>query len=184
MIKREIVLALVGLALIGGGVFWWRSGGVEQDKIEIIENNEKKAGNIKVDVGGAVAKPGVYGVEMGARIGEVLGLAGGLSEDADTKWVEMYLNRAEVVKDGEKIYIPSVNQKSKVESQNYNSKVESLININSASQAELEELPGVGPVTAKKIIDARPYGRREELVEKKIVGQKVWEQIKESVSVW
>ncbi|MBI2587649.1 hypothetical protein HYW29_02485 [Candidatus Amesbacteria bacterium] len=47
MIKREIVLALVGLALIGGGVFWWRSGGVEQDKIEIIENNEKKAGNIK-----------------------------------------------------------------------------------------------------------------------------------------
>lgn len=48
----------------------------------------------------------------------------------------------------------------------------------------MEELPGIGPVTAKKIIDGRPYGRIEELAEKKIVGQKVWEQIQESVSVW
>jgi len=187
MLRKEVVLALLGLILIGGGVFWWKSGGVEQDKIEIVtEEQSDKVTKIAVDVGGAVEKPGVYEVEIGARIGEVLGLAGGLSGDADTEWVEMYLNRAEAVKDGMKIYIPSkseiLNPKSEIlnKSQNQNSK----ININQASQAELEELPGIGPVTAKKIIDGRPYGRSEELQERKIVGQKVWEQIKESVSVW
>lgn len=173
--RKEAVLALVGLALVGAGVFWWKSGGLEQDKIEIIEN--KVSGKIKVDVEGAVEKPGIYEVESGSRVGEVLELAG-LSGEADTKWIEMYLNRAEVVKDGMKIFIPD---KTNVTNTTYKS---DKININTATQAELEELPGIGPVTAGKIITGRPYGRIEELVEKKIVGQKVWEQIKESVSVW
>jgi len=191
MLRKEVVLALLGLILIGGGVFWWKSGGVEQDKIEIVTDLPAgRQGNqvtkITVDVGGAVEKPGVYEVEIGARIGEVLGLAGGLSGDADTEWVEMYLNRAEAVKDGMKIFVPSKSQETNPNDQttSNNQITSSKININKASQAKLEELPGIGPVTAKKIIDGRPYGRSEELQERKIVGQKVWEQIKESVSVW
>lgn len=177
MPRKEIVLALVGLALIGGGVFWWKSEGGEQDKIEIVDNVDTKTGKIVVDVGGAVNKPGVYEMETGSRVSEVLDKAG-LSADADTKWIDMYLNRAEVVKDGQKIFIPD---KTSVTNTTYKS---DKININTAEQAELEELPGIGPVTAKKILDGRPYGRVEELIEKKIVGQKVWEQIKESISVW
>ena len=186
MPKKEVVLALVGLALIGAGVFWWRSGGAEEDKIEIINDIEVKSGKIMVDVGGAVAKPGLYEAQVGSRIGEVLGMAGGLSNDADTKWIDIYLNRAEVVKDGMKIFIPSKSQTTNPNDQtsSNNQATSSKININSATQAELEELPGIGPVTAKKIIDGRPYGRIEELAEKKIVGQKVWEQIQGSVSVW
>ncbi|TSC87385.1 MAG: competence protein ComEA [Microgenomates group bacterium Gr01-1014_16] len=185
MPRKEVVLALVGLALIGGGVFWWRSGGVEQDKIEIIDSVDIETGKIVVDVGGAVVKPGMYEAKIGSRIGEVLGLAGGITNDADTKWIDMYLNRAEVVKDGQKVYIPFVNdQASSLPSTSLGTSKSQRININEASLAELEGLPGVGPVTAKKIIDGRPYGRIEELMEKKIVGQKVWDQIKESVSVW
>lgn len=58
-----------------------------------------------------------------------------------------------------------------------------LISINSASQFELELLPGVGPVTAQKIIDNRPYETLEELVIKKAVGQKLFEKIKQYVSL-
>jgi len=55
------------------------------------------------------------------------------------------------------------------------------VNINSASVHELDGLPGIGEVTADKIINNRPYERIEALVEKKIVGQKVFEQIKEKI---
>ena len=186
MPKKEIVLALLGLTLIGAGVFWWKSGGVEEDKIEIIEASGEVASKVKVDIEGAVEKPGIYELDNGSRIGDVIEKAG-LGAEADTKWIETYLNRAEVVKDGQKVYIPSVNDQAsnlKTQTSSNNQVTSSKININNASQAELEELPGIGPVTAKKIIDGRPYGRIEELAEKKIVGQKVWEQIQGSVSVW
>ena len=52
------------------------------------------------------------------------------------------------------------------------------VNINNASQKELESLPGIGPVTARKIIESRPYSSAEELVEKKIVSQKMLDEIK------
>src|SRR3989344_1802896 len=163
MPKKEIVLALLGLTLIGAGVFWWKSGGVEEDKIEIIEASGEVASKVKVDIEGAVEKPGIYELDNGSRIGDVIEKAG-LGAEADTKWIETYLNRAEVVKDGMKIYIPSkseiLNPKSEIlnKSQIQNSKID----VNTASQVELEELPGIGPVTAKKIIDGRPYGRIEE----------------------
>ncbi|MBI2404837.1 helix-hairpin-helix domain-containing protein [Candidatus Gottesmanbacteria bacterium] len=57
------------------------------------------------------------------------------------------------------------------------------VNINTASQNELESLPGVGPVTAKKIIDNRPYQTLEELVSKKAVGNALFEKIKGSLSL-
>ena len=61
--------------------------------------------------------------------------------------------------------------------------VGTLININTSSQSQLEILPGIGPVTAQKIILGRPYGSVDELLGKKIVGTKVFDQIKERISV-
>ena len=58
-----------------------------------------------------------------------------------------------------------------------------LININSASQTELEALPGVGPVTAGKIIDGRPYQTLEELKSKKAVGNALFEKIKDKLTI-
>jgi competence protein ComEA len=55
------------------------------------------------------------------------------------------------------------------------------ININSASEKELDNLPAIGAVTAQKIIAGRPYGSVEELLQKKIVGKKAFEQIKDKI---
>ena len=59
-----------------------------------------------------------------------------------------------------------------------------LININSASESELDTLTGVGPVTIGKIIDNRPYNTLEELVSKKAVSKSVFEKIKDSISLY
>jgi len=58
------------------------------------------------------------------------------------------------------------------------------ININTASEAELDTLWGIGPATAKKIIKGRPYQRPEELLEKKIVNKNIWEKIKDLITVY
>ena len=59
-----------------------------------------------------------------------------------------------------------------------------LIDINAASESELDTLSGIGPVTAGKIIDNRPYGSLEELVSKKAVSSSVFEKIKDHISVY
>ncbi|EKD47123.1 MAG: helix-hairpin-helix DNA-binding motif-containing protein, partial [uncultured bacterium] len=59
-----------------------------------------------------------------------------------------------------------------------------LININAASQSELETLWGIGPVTAQNIIEQRPYSSVEELLSKKIIKQNVYDKIKDQIAVW
>ena len=56
-----------------------------------------------------------------------------------------------------------------------------LVDINSASQKDLDALPGIGEAYSKKIIDGRPYKRKDELVRKGIVPQKTYDQIKDKV---
>ena len=60
----------------------------------------------------------------------------------------------------------------------------SQININAASEQELDSLPGIGPIYAQKIINGRPYSSIDELLSKKIVGSKVFEEIKEKITVY
>ena len=128
-----------------------------------------------VDIGGEVVRPGVYKLPVGSRIEDALRVAEGLTVGADTNYIEKYLNRAAKVSDGQKLYIPSKSASSVQDNR---------ININSASQGELEGLPGIGPVTAGKIMAGRPYQNISELVGRKIVGTKVFEQIKDQISVW
>ena len=179
--RWAVLLALVGITLMGAGVFWWRSGDSELAQPEF-EISATESAKLVVDVSGEVAKPGVYELPAGSRVEDVLQIAGGETENADTNYIEKYLNRAAKVNDGQKLYIPS-RDAEKTQNSNVKSQKD-LININSASQAELEALPGIGPVTAGKIIANRPYQNISELVERKIVGQKVYDQIKDQISVW
>ncbi len=147
--------------------------------------------NIVIDVEGAVVKPGVYSLNQGARVQDALVLALGLSEKADRNWVEKNLNLAAKLSDGAKIYIPrlgeiqnsAVNAVLGVSSGTDIVGSSALINVNTASGAELDTLPGVGPVTAQKIINNRPYATVDELLSKKSVNSKVFSQIKDKVSV-
>lgn len=177
--SRRIILAGLGFLLIGAGVFWWKSGGVtnENEGVKIL-SSETEILELVVDVEGAVARPGVYKLKSGSRIVDAINIAAGFSEDADVNWVEKNLNRSAKVSDGMKIYIPRFN------GEKGSGMEDDRININTAGVGELDKLPGVGEVTAEKIISGRPYIQAEEMMQRKIVSQKVWEQIKNLVSTW
>ncbi len=149
-------------------------------------NTEVESATILVDVSGAVQSPGVYKLPMNARLGDALVKAGGLSSQADREWVGKTLNLAKEVKDGEKIYIPILNSQIS-NAQISNSMPDNnanLININTASEGELDGLNGIGAVRAKAIIAARPYTNIEELVSKAKIPESVYEKIKDSIAVY
>jgi len=144
--------------------------------------------NILVDVEGAVLKPGVHHVALDSRVKDSLIVAGGLAADADRDWVAKNLNLAVKVADGAKIYIPRVGEQDTEGIKGIKSikgvDAEDKININSASEQSLDRLSGVGPVTAQKIISGRPYASIDELLSRKIVGSKVFGEIKEKITVY
>ncbi len=187
-----VTLGLLGGLLLVVGVFSVvvissRTGG-EDLVIQKASEAEELGSKLVADVAGAVMKPGVYELKGNARVNEALIAAGGLGEEADREWVEKNLNLAAKVTDGQKIYIPSEGETEKVaplqgKGTTLMTRLD-LVNINTASSAELDTLWGVGEATAKKIIDSRPYGAVEELLTKKAVKNNVYEAIKDSVSVY
>lgn len=145
---------------------------------------------IKVDVSGAVEKPGVYDLPLESRIQEALFAAGGLSLEADRDWVAKNLNLAAKAADGAKIYIPAKNETKIVSDAQTNTlgvvsdTSNQIININTGSKLELDSLPGVGEVISQKIIDSRPYTDKQELLTKKVVNKSTFEKIKDKISIY
>jgi competence protein ComEA len=192
--RWQLVLLLLGLILASGGVFL--SLNSQKPVIEIVgEETGVPGGQITVELSGAVKSPGVYKLDLGSRVEDLLAKGGSLTEGADAEWVEKYLNRASVLIDGQKIYIPDQSEQSGVESDNnaggdqtvnqvFGAVSEERVNINTASQNELEALYGIGPVYAKKIIDNRPYSNIEELLDRKIVTQKIYDGNRDLLSVY
>jgi len=163
----------------------------EEDKNVLIETKKENyiiTKDIYIDISGAVNVAGVYPMQSGQRVQDVLIKAGGLQEKADKRWIQMQLNLASTLNDGQKIYIPFEGEvreeKNSIES---NSTLESSkLNINSASQTELETLPKIGPVIAKSIIEYRQNnGNFNDILDIKRVpgiGESLFEQIKEQIS--
>lgn len=176
-----------------------------QTTTEEIDNNYEeqtsRQGKIFIDVSGAVKKPNLYEFDFGARIKEIIDKAGGLSDDADIIFFSRNFNLARIITDQEKIYVPSISEINNgifiqnTQSLNYiepnlslisNQQLpinNSLINLNSATIEELDQLPGVGQVTANKIISNRPYTTVDELIIKKVVNKGIFEKIKDLVSL-
>jgi competence protein ComEA len=104
---------------------------------------------IVVDVTGAVATPGLYSLPEGSRVNDAITAAGGFLENADKSTI----NLAAPVKDGDKIHIPELMPGLSIGGSGL------LVNINSATEPELENLPGIGPTLAQRIVDYRnQYG--------------------------
>lgn len=176
--------------MLAGGFFLSKNF-APSDKVEVLGETSGVAtssAEIVVEVSGAVLTPGVYKLPLGARINDAIVAAGGLSEDADRSWVEKTINKAAKVLDGQKIYIKEIGSQ-KTDTGNGTGNIaepaeNGLININSASQKELESLSGIGPVYASNIIEHRPYSTTEELVSRKVIGQSVFAKIKDKISVY
>ena len=109
---------------------------------------------IKVHIAGSVLNEGIVELEEDARIADAIEAAGGITPDANMQNV----NLAYKVQDGQKIYIPNSNDESEIEivqSEETKLTETGLVNLNTATQTELELLTGVGPSTATKIIEYR-----------------------------
>ncbi len=145
---------------------------------------------VVVDIAGEVIKPGVYRLPKGSRVSDLLAVSGGLSAGADRDWVEKNMNRAKILNDGEKIYIPGKTQNTNIKTQNTNQilgATSGIININTAGIEELDRLSGVGPAIAQRIIDYREKndGFRD-INEIKLVsgiGESLFEKIKDQIGI-
>lgn len=185
--KLPLGLSLIGGVLIIGGIF---ASGINSNKFKEFPKESLIAGEkfISVDVSGAVNSSGVYQLKDGDRIEDAIGAAGGFAQDADQEYISKYINLAQKLVDGTKVYVPK-NGEQRIPSSAQAGTVSGVsstatVNINNATQLELEALPGIGPVTASKIISDRPYQKIEELLSKKVVSKSVFEKIKNSITVY
>lgn len=131
-----------------------------------------------VYIAGAINHPGVYRIEADSRITDVISLAGGFSDTADSNFVAKQLNLAKIVQDEQHIFIPfaAVTEETSAETG-------LLVNLNTASLEKLLTLPGIGESTANKIVDARPFSSIEDLLEVSGIGTQKYNQIKDLVTV-
>jgi competence protein ComEA len=147
---------------------------------------------IVVDVEGGVAHPGLYRMPAGGRVGEAIHAAGGFGRDVDTATATRDLNLAAPLEDGAKVQVPvrGASPAPVAAAPTFgaatNARSAGLVDLNRASQGELESLPGIGPVTAAHIVTARaeaPFRTVDELQERKLVRATTFEKIRALVTV-
>ena len=159
----------------------------EEENKEETEEKEK----IKVHIAGSVVSEGIVELEEGARVADAIDKVGGTTPDANMNQV----NLAYKLEDGQKIYIPNQNEEEYkitegmegIQTNEDINKNNELININTATQTELELLPGIGPSAATKIIDYREENGEFETIDdiKNVpgIGEAKYETIKNSITV-
>lgn len=196
--RVPIITLLVGAVLVLAGVFFIKSGiTTPETKVEVLNvtTTPQNIETITVDIAGEVINPGVYKLPFGSRVDDLLKISGGLSANADRSFVDKNLNKAAKLIDGQKLYIPNTNEqildvsaKSSGGDQTISTAILSdsskLVNINQASLAELDTLPGIGQTYGQKIIEHRPYSNASELLSKSVLPKSVYEKVKDRVSTY
>lgn len=142
---------------------------------------------ITVDVKGAVKSPGIYDLPVGSRVHDAVQKAGGLTEEADSK----SLNLAQKVSDEDLVYVPSKGEEAASQQTasgtTPSSSKEKKVNLNRASLEELKQVKGLGGKRAQDIIDHREANGKFKSVDelKKVsgIGAKTIEKLKDYVTV-
>ena len=169
------------------------AGDASSDVADESSAKSSSTAEVYVDVDGAVARPGVYRLKDGARVSQAIDAAGGLTAEADVTG----LNRASKVADGQKIYVPKVGDQQTVAADggadggavlaSGANDVAGLVNINTASAAELQTLSGIGPSMAQSIIDERTqngaFASVDDLMRVSGIGEKKLAKIKDCICV-
>lgn len=156
------------------------------------ESKEDTKGMLCVFVCGQVISPGVYELPEGSRIYQAVEAAGGMLETADTAFV----NQAEMIEDGQRIYLPSVEEVQagdfgaswqEVQDSEQNASSDGRVNINTADKEELMTLTGIGEQKAQAIITYREssggFKTIEELMQVEGIKEGTFEKIKEDIII-
>jgi len=174
MQKKKIIIGIVVIILIGLGII------LNQESNNSTVNNYNDVNNdsnisvkqIIVDVKGEVKRPGIYYLNENSRVIDAINAAGGLTNNADTS----NINLAMKLEDGTSIYILKKVEKDVTQSK---------ISINKATIDELMQLPGIGEVKARKIVEYRLkngyFLSLEDLLKVDGINENLYKQIKEYI---
>ncbi|MCL2424093.1 MAG: ComEA family DNA-binding protein [Micrococcales bacterium] len=134
---------------------------------------------VVVHVVGAVARPGVFTLPGGSRVADAVEAAGGATDEADLAGV----NLARALVDGEQLYVPRPGEVLPGAPEGPAGADDGLVDLNRASQSELETLPGVGPVIAGRIVAARPFASVDSLQQVSGIGPATMTRLRDLVKV-
>ncbi len=208
--KQLIILIAIGgvIIFVIGYYLYTTTSNESYEQLDIIseeqdnqnkENVEKEQEEMMVvHIAGEVKKPGIVKTKEGARIADIIEEAGGLTENANIT----NINLAYIIEDGQKITIPSKNQKVEAKQEEYIqteneqgiineeqgiSNKNQVLNINRATKEELQTLQGIGESTAEKIITYRKengnFKQIEDIKNVPGIGDAKYENIKDKISV-
>lgn len=190
MNKMQKIFAVSSIVFLICGIYFVFFESNEKAPNTNIESS--RISSIFVHISGAIKNSDLYQFDHMPRVKEVIEIAGGLTEDADEEYVQKNLNYAQILQDQTKIYIPKIGEypiNQNETSTNFKNNLrgdtlnKELVRMNSSSLKELDSLPGIGEITAKKIISNRPYSSIDELIYKKILKNSVYQKIKDNISL-
>ncbi|MCC6173780.1 MAG: ComEA family DNA-binding protein [Chloroflexi bacterium] len=180
-----LAVGLIGMALVSAAAFVFPRRApppvVVQQAASRPTASPQPLNQIVVHVSGEVTNPGVYSLKLGARIDDAVRAAGGLTDKADAR----RLNLAARLADGQQLVVYRIPDATASPGAAPHAALAGRLSLSTASVAELDQLPGVGPVTAQRIVAYRekhgPFTRIEQLREAKLVNQSTFEKIRELV---
>jgi len=184
-IPKKLILTtlMIGLSLLG--LIIYDQGKRNADSIIIHSSQETsdiQSKLITVHLEGAVRYPGVYRVSANLHLYEVINRTGGLLDNATVE----DLNLAKIIKDGEKIVIPYTDRTLQQEEDKREDTIK-RVSLNQAGFEELQQIPGVGPSTAQRIIDYRErigkFRILDEIKRVKGIGPKTYMKIVKYISL-
>lgn len=201
VIRVAVIILLILASLF---LFLYQTGESGKEKKAAMQTESENLSEIKtdipsgyiiVDVAGEVQSPSVVELPIDSRVNDAIEAAGGLTKDADISQI----NRAAALSDGEKIFIPAKSVQTDVEvngdepnTSDYGADPDQAaqsgkININQAEASKLQEIPGVGPVTAEKIIAYRKenglFRKLEDLKKVSGIGDKTFEKMQPYICI-
>lgn len=175
--QQLMLIALVITFVVGIGVISCRQL-FENKQAIIIEENKTSSGKILVHVCGAVNKEGLFSLTFGDRVIDAIKMANGAKGDADLS----VLNLAQVLKDGEKIFVPN-----KINDNDVDTTKQKKVSINKGDIKAFDSLPGIGQTMAKAIIAYRkangPFTCLQDLQKVPKIGKAKFEKLKDLITL-
>lgn len=181
--RNGIFFTLINLVSVGLVVFWLRRPQPLPMRIETATPAPMPTvAKLRVYVCGAVASPDVYLLDPGAIIKDAIGMAGGVTAEADLTRVNLALS----LQDGDQVYVPVKGEENAPTPESL-VRTAGKVNINKASLAELQTLPGIGEIYAQRIIEYRtmhgPFQSVEDLLQVRGIGNATLDRLRDLITV-